>query len=352
MSAAGLADLPVIDATNHALIGLFVRDSDGRVTKLEIVKVTAHTASSTSATIVRAQQGTTDQSWSIGDKWGHGLTAEAMTTPKANTSLGAYSGLLMGDWADGTQAGFTAFPPTPGDLNNLQCNFRGDSGGNSVFNARAAASVYVRVADQDRMVANPSDIVFSNVPVKFNKEKWLVNLGSRPALNAGAALEYAENGQLHVRNSDGLIVPVSEIKRLESDMAASTDATNFTDLTGLSFPIAAGEQVEYEARILYSTAATTTGIVLTVTGPALNMAVADVWTFTTATAVVRATNAGSGGAMVTTGVVAANTNQWAYVTGMYDAASAGTVQLRFRSEVASSGVTPKRGSFLSVLSRG
>jgi len=74
MSSAGLADLPVIDSTNHAALTLFTTDANGRITKREVVYVTAHTASATSATIVKAQEGTTDQAWSTGDKWVHGAT--------------------------------------------------------------------------------------------------------------------------------------------------------------------------------------------------------------------------------------------------------------------------------------
>lgn len=75
MSSAGLADLPAVDTTNHAALTLFTTDSNGRVTKREIVYVTAHTAAATTATIVKAQEGTTDQAWSTGDKWVHAPTA-------------------------------------------------------------------------------------------------------------------------------------------------------------------------------------------------------------------------------------------------------------------------------------
>lgn len=76
MSSGGLADLDAVTSTHHAAITLFTTDSDGRVTKKEIVYVTAHTASATTATISRAQEGTSAQTWSTGDKWVHGPTAE------------------------------------------------------------------------------------------------------------------------------------------------------------------------------------------------------------------------------------------------------------------------------------
>lgn len=69
MQSNGLQDLPVIDTTTHALLALFQTDVLGRVIKKEIVRVTGHSAAAGSATVVRAQEGTTAQAWSIGDRW-------------------------------------------------------------------------------------------------------------------------------------------------------------------------------------------------------------------------------------------------------------------------------------------
>jgi hypothetical protein len=62
MSAAGLANLPVIGATNHAVI----------VIENEIIYVTAHTAAATTATILRAQEGTSAASHALNTAWVHG----------------------------------------------------------------------------------------------------------------------------------------------------------------------------------------------------------------------------------------------------------------------------------------
>lgn len=74
MSSAALADLPDIGTTEHAAISLFIADSDGRITAKEIVHVTAHTASATTATIARGKEGTTGVAWASGDKWEHSAT--------------------------------------------------------------------------------------------------------------------------------------------------------------------------------------------------------------------------------------------------------------------------------------
>ena len=62
MSAAGLANLPAITSANHAVI----------VIENEIVYVTAHTASATTATILRAQEGTSAAAHAQNVAWVHG----------------------------------------------------------------------------------------------------------------------------------------------------------------------------------------------------------------------------------------------------------------------------------------
>lgn len=69
MNSAGLADLPAIGATEHAALTLWRTDVLGRVTQKEVVYVTAHTASATTATVTRGREGTTAQAWSTGDRW-------------------------------------------------------------------------------------------------------------------------------------------------------------------------------------------------------------------------------------------------------------------------------------------
>lgn len=65
MSAAGLANLGVIDATNHAAITI----------ENEIVWVAAHTGGATTATILRGQEGTSAVAHNAGVAWQHGETA-------------------------------------------------------------------------------------------------------------------------------------------------------------------------------------------------------------------------------------------------------------------------------------
>jgi hypothetical protein len=62
MSSAGLANLPVVGATQHAVIAI----------ENEIVYVTAHTGGATTATILRGQEGTTAAPHNSAVAWYHG----------------------------------------------------------------------------------------------------------------------------------------------------------------------------------------------------------------------------------------------------------------------------------------
>jgi hypothetical protein len=62
LAGAAFANLPVIDANSHAAISL-IDTTNGLY---EIATVTAHTASSTTVTVLRAQESTTAQSWAAG----------------------------------------------------------------------------------------------------------------------------------------------------------------------------------------------------------------------------------------------------------------------------------------------
>jgi hypothetical protein len=65
MSSAGLANLPAITASNHAVL----------ICENEIMWVTAHTAAATTATILRGQEGTTAAAHALNTAWVHGPVA-------------------------------------------------------------------------------------------------------------------------------------------------------------------------------------------------------------------------------------------------------------------------------------
>lgn len=83
LSSPALAAMVVVGSTQHLVV---VLDPDGMAGAPEEVWVTAHTASATTATIVRGQNGTTARAHANGTDWVH-------TT--VNTDLG-FAGTLLG----------------------------------------------------------------------------------------------------------------------------------------------------------------------------------------------------------------------------------------------------------------
>lgn len=98
LTSAGLASLPAIGATQHMAI---ILDPDGRAGNPEIAYVTAHTAAATTATITKAQEGTTGRAHDRDTPWLHGPTIKdfdaagggagliGFMTPYASASDGA-----------------------------------------------------------------------------------------------------------------------------------------------------------------------------------------------------------------------------------------------------------------------
>ena len=82
LSSPGLATLGVVAGPDVAALTI----STG--TAYEIVWVTAHAAAATTATIVRAQEGTAAQAWAVGTAWVHGPTSVDFTFAKADVGLG------------------------------------------------------------------------------------------------------------------------------------------------------------------------------------------------------------------------------------------------------------------------
>ena len=134
--------------------------------------------------------------------------------------------------------------------------------------------------------------------------------------------------------------------KLTVDLAASTVVT-LANATGLSFAIVSGTYYHFKFYITFRSAATTTGIRLGLTFPAITRFAS------TANIPIAADGAGglwqgwittSGDAVVGTGVQAINTDYLAIVEGNILPSADGTLQLQFATEVAGSAVTVRQGS--------
>lgn len=140
----------------------------------------------------------------------------------------------------------------------------------------------------------------------------------------------------------------SAVTKLAADVSSSVTALG--DVAGLTAAVAANTAYSFRAIVAFSTAATTTGIKLAVNGPLTPALISYTVTIpSSATAVtinaVAAYDAGGASAAV----AVANTNYTAVIEGVIvTGTAAGTLAVRFASEVAASAVTVRRGSILAV----
>lgn len=133
--------------------------------------------------------------------------------------------------------------------------------------------------------------------------------------------------------------------RLAADVTNST--VTLADITGFSVALTANSTYAVEAKVMFQTAATTTGIRLTQTIPTGATVVAQWNTPTSLTASTLANQRAANAGAASTAIDAANANTLAsgsllVITG----GTAGNLQIRFASEVSASGVVVKAGSNL------
>jgi hypothetical protein len=131
--------------------------------------------------------------------------------------------------------------------------------------------------------------------------------------------------------------------RLGADVTNNT--TTLANATGLSIALAANSTYALNVQVMFQTAATTTGIRLTQTVPSGATVVAQWDTPTSLTARTLANQRAADAGAASTAMDVANANTLAagtllVVTG----ASAGSLQIRFASEVAASNAVIKAGS--------
>lgn len=134
------------------------------------------------------------------------------------------------------------------------------------------------------------------------------------------------------------------VDKLTSDVSNNT--TTLADITGLNFTILANTDYLLDCDVTYQSAATTTGIRISLNGPGTpSQLSASFMTPVTTTTLGGTSLATYNGGTATSGVAAINTNTNGQFKAMLrNGATAGTLQLRFSSEVGASNVTVKAGS--------
>lgn len=158
---------------------------------------------------------------------------------------------------------------------------------------------------------------------------------------AGALKNSLNQGTNAVASGDSVAVLGADVTN------NNATANTIADVTGLSFAVNSGTRYWFQFNIRYTAAATTTGSRWTINGPTTTeLTYKSQYSLTTTTATINegltaydlpaASNASS----------AATGGNWATVEGIILPSANGTVIARFASEVASSAIIAKAGSYV------
>jgi hypothetical protein len=166
-------------------------------------------------------------------------------------------------------------------------------------------------------------------------------------LQPGDSLEYKEGvGYVYVTT------PKLDAKlRVAADVANST--TSAADITGLTCPVKSGKHYNFEARLMVLSAATGTGVQLSVNGPTMTNFRVTAHQVVTGSATAAAVSAPVADITTVDGVIITQTTGPANVVpmdvfGWLNPSADGTFAMRLRSEVAASAVTVKAGSWCRI----
>lgn len=177
---------------------------------------------------------------------------------------------------------------------------------------------------------------------------------SSAILLPGEKLEYTDVGGFVAKTADGktkvdvsistnaLAMPLRTTV-ISSDVVNST--TSFADVTDLSISLKAKTLYRFSFFIRYESALTTTGSAWSINGPAFNyLAYNSNYNLTTSVTNNANLIAYDSGTLATSTTY--NTNGRAYIDGLIEPSEDGTLIARFRTEINTSAITAKAGSFV------
>ena len=161
--------------------------------------------------------------------------------------------------------------------------------------------------------------------------------------DAGGRVQMAQYGNIGVASATGQSVVV-----LGSDVTNNNASANtIADVTGLSFSVLNGKTYWFEFNIIYTAAATTTGSRWSINGPTTTyLNYQSEYALTTTSATRNAFLQAYDQPAASNATSAATGNNWALINGVIRPSADGTVIARFASEVSSSAIVAKIGSFV------
>ena len=146
------------------------------------------------------------------------------------------------------------------------------------------------------------------------------------------------------------LVPEPRLSTVRLTADVTNNTATLANVTGLALALAANSTYQVHGRIMFQTAATTTGIRLTQTVPSGATVVAQWSTPTSLTASTLANQRAADAGATTTAIDTANANTLATTSILViTAATAGNLQIRFASEVSGSNAVAKAGSNLVAI---
>lgn len=182
---------------------------------------------------------------------------------------------------------------------------------------------------------------------------------AKAILLAGETLVYSQSGwdlldnggrrkQAQFANAGSPISTSQGIVVLSGDVTNNNAIANtMQDVTGLSFPVVGGKTYWFEFFIFFTAAATSTGSRWSINGPAFTgLNYESRYSLTTTTETRNALLQAYDLPAASNATSAATGNNWAKIEGMITPSADGTVIARFASEVSSSAIVAKAGSFV------
>jgi hypothetical protein len=238
------------------------------------------------------------------------------------------------------------------------------TGGRSVANTNGTTDVDLiaspasstqRIIDYIGIYNNDTATVTLTVKFDANGTDYIVWRGS---LATGEHLEYENGKGWTVKTAGGLIKTLQSqsISTVLNDLNTTilgTDVINnnatantIADVTGLSFPVVAGELYWFRFDIVYDAAATTTGSRWSINGPGspTRLCYTSEYSLAATTTTRNANNISYDLPAASNATSGATAGNQAVITGIIQPSSNGNVIARVASEVSASAITAKAGS--------
>lgn len=185
---------------------------------------------------------------------------------------------------------------------------------------------------------------------------------TRVTLGPGERLQYGRNGEWAALNAAGAAKSIASgtqnvvaagrsVALLASDVTNNNAVANtIQDVTGLSFPVVNGQRYWFRFCIAYTAAATTTGARWTISGPTTSeLRYGSEYSLTATSRTMNEGLAAYDLPAASNASSAATGANIAIVEGFLRPSADGTVIARFASEVASSAIIARSGSFVEYM---